>query len=223
MAHKEAEPEDLLGRVEPKTPGRVTLVVFEGEKDHFLRLAGWHHFLREELRAITRAKWLAKVHQMPDFPVALHIRRGDFKDARTPEDFVTKGALRTPARWFVECLKMIRKVAGFPVRAFVFSDARDHELAEVLDQENVFHVSTGSAIGDLLALSRARVLIGSGGSSFSAWASFLGQMPTVSYPGQSLGWFKLRNSNGFYVGELDPDSPSQEFLTQVKDILTQRP
>jgi hypothetical protein len=42
-----------------------------------------------------------------------------------------------------------------------------------------------AAITDLLALSQAKVLVGSG-SGFSMWAAFLGQMPSVWHPGQRL-------------------------------------
>jgi hypothetical protein len=68
-------------------------------------------------------------------------------------------------------------------------------------------------------LSKAKILIASGGSSFSAWASFLGQMPTISHPGQSLSWFKINNRNGYYVGEFNPTSPPQPFLEQIKSLI----
>jgi hypothetical protein len=48
------------------------------------------------------------------------------------------------------------------------------------------------------------VLIGSGGSSFSAWASFLSRAATISHTGQSLQWFKLDGSGDQSVTELDP-------------------
>jgi hypothetical protein len=103
--------------------------------------------------------------------------------------------------WFVESLSGIRDICGFDVPAFVVSDASDRALADLLHMEAVTRVDTGSAIGDLLVLSKARLLIASGGSSFSAWAAFLGQMPTVSYPGQSLGWFEIMPVLGQYIGE----------------------
>jgi hypothetical protein len=67
-------------------------------------------------------------------------------------------------------------------------------------------------------LARSQVLIGSGGSSFSAWASFLGEMPTVSHPGQSLLWFKARLRKGQFVGELDPAAPPDHLMRQLASL-----
>jgi hypothetical protein len=100
--------------------------------------------------------------------------------------------------------------------AFVVSDGRDEELADLLGEPHVRRAGIGSAIGDILLLSRARVIIGSGGSSFSAWASFLGERPIVTIPGQSPAWFHLQHANGAYVGDFDPDAPSPAFLEQVR-------
>jgi len=40
-----------------------------------------------------------------------------------------------------------------------------------------------NSVADLLAMTRLRLLICSG-SSFSAWAAFLGKMPTIWFPGK---------------------------------------
>jgi len=126
--------------------------------------------------------------------------------------------LRTPISWFIESLEYIRRIAGFPLKAYIVSNGKQEEFKELLSLKNVFFLNNRSAIVDLLILSKAKILIGSGGSSFSAWAAFLGQMPTITYPGQSLTWFNLTNKNGFYLGELDPRLPSPLFTQQIKDI-----
>ena len=95
------------------------------------------------------------------------------------------------------------------------SDGQPHELRELLDEPGVELVTPASPISDMLLLSRAEVLIGSGGSSFSAWASFLGGMPTVSHPGQSLRWFLKTINPTQFVGELDPGAPTPEFLAAI--------
>ena len=48
------------------------------------------------------------------------------------------------------------------------------------------------------------MLLGSGGSSFSAWASFLSRAVTITHTGQSLQWFKLDGSGDQCVTEFDP-------------------
>jgi glycosyl transferase family 11 len=146
--------------------------------------------------------------------VGIHVRRGDFVEARSEDDFIRRGGIRTPLDWFVQSIVAIRRMRGYAVPALVVSDAPDEALACLLQEEAVTRVDTGSAIGDLLVLSRAQLLIASGGSSFSAWAAFLGQMPTVSYPGQSLSWFKIVPLLGQYLGEWSHRTSTPQLLAE---------
>jgi len=52
----------------------------------------------------------------------------------------------------------------------------------------------------MIALSTAKVLVSSA-STFSMWASFLGQMPTIWFPGQLRQ--KLLLNKNLFEGELD--------------------
>lgn len=202
--------EDFLAR--PRTDLRDAIVVYEGARDCFRTLNGWNGFLYREIRSMTRKCWLDKVNQIGSIPIGVHVRRGDLSQ--------TKSA--TPIEWFIECLNIVRRAVGFPVKVVIVSDGSDEELKDLLGVKNVHRVACGSAIADLLVLSKAKILIASGGSTFSAWASFLGQMPVVSYPGQPLAWFKLINRRGLYVGEFDPTSPDGLFIDQVKAVLTHK-
>jgi hypothetical protein len=49
----------------------------------------------------------------------------------------------------------------------------------------VQRVDYGSGLGDMLGLSRSRLLIASG-STFSMWGRYLGQVPTIWHPGKLL-------------------------------------
>jgi hypothetical protein len=212
------EPEDL-GAHSNLGSSSCVLITFSGLADYFRRLLGWESFLYEQLLAITWPRWKLLAGQPLKGPIAIHIRRGDFATPQSPEELRTRGSVRTPLTWFVETLTAVRRAVADQVPAYVVSDGTRDELAGILQLKNVDLVRTGSAIGDLLLLARAKVLIGSGGSSFSAWASFLGQMPTVTVPGQSLSWFKLSNSGRRYFGEFDPVNPEYRFLDQVKTAL----
>jgi hypothetical protein len=66
-----------------------------------------------------------------------------------------------------------------PVR--IFTDGHEHELADLLRIPGVALQREPNDISDLLALSQARLIIGSN-STFSRWAAFLGNMPGI--------WFK---------------------------------
>ena len=220
VADKEPEP-DRFDYLKNETINIMTerIIVFEGDNSRLSKLNGWDQFLYEEIRAMTRYRWLKVVDRIQDVPIGINVRRGKgFTDPKSDTDFYTRGAVRTPLPWFVESLRVIREVLGFPAKAFVVSDGTEKDLKDLLSLENVVFLRPGCAISDLLVLSKARILIASGGSSFSAWASFLGQMPTISHPGQSLTWFKLVNRKGYYVGEFDPTSPPQPFIDQIQAL-----
>jgi hypothetical protein len=212
-ADRVPEPADLRDRVEGA--GRLSLVTFEGEGGQFTELAGYEGFLAQAIRAMTRASWLGVVDAAPMVPIGVHVRRSDFRRAAAAADYQSKGALQTPMSWFVDALRLIRKLRGRDEKAYLVSDGQPDELRELLAEPHVELVRPASPISDMLLLSRAEVLIGSGGSSFSAWASFLGGMPTVSHPGQSLRWFLKALHSSQYIGELDPSAPSAEFLASV--------
>ncbi|MFH1868864.1 MAG: hypothetical protein ABH843_07825 [Candidatus Omnitrophota bacterium] len=199
---------------------RDGIVIFKGVGDKFRPLNGWNEFLYNEILSITKECWQEEAERAEGIPIGINIRKTGFRQAERYEDFFTTGGLITPLSWFVESLKIIRKAVGFSVKAFVCSDAKKEELDDVLSMENIVFIKGSTAISDLLALSKAKVLIGSGGSNFSAWASFLGQMPTISHPGQSLKWFNVENKRGFYIGEFDTEHPEEEFIKQVRSIIS---
>jgi hypothetical protein len=213
------EPTNLENR--PDVSGSETVIVrFDGWRDCFQPLNGWDEWLAQELRAITRRRWLQEADSVPIVPVAINVRCGDFAVPKNPKELCTRAGVRTPLSWFIDSLHAIRQAAGADLAAYVVSDGTDQELGPLLACNNVFRVRPGSAISGLLFLARARVLIGAGGSSFSAWASFLGQMPTISHLGKSLAGFKLRNRRGFYLGEFDPANPNPAFLDEAAWLLT---
>ncbi len=197
-----------------------TIVTFSGPGNQLADLQGWEGLLLNELRAMTRPKWLALVDQRGAIPIGINVRLGnDFHQAQSTEDYYTKGAIKTPLKWFREALMSIRAACGFSAPAVVVSDGSEEDLRPLLELENVSFARPGCAISDLLTLAQSKILIASGASSFSAWAAFLGQMPAISHPGQPLTWFGLRNHHGYFVETFDPVAPDQQFLEQARTIL----
>ena len=66
----------------------------------------------------------------------------------------------------------------------VFSDGHEHELANIMAIDGVSLRREPNDVADLLALAQARLLIGSN-STFSRWAAFLGDMPSI-WPNNKL-------------------------------------
>lgn len=219
-AARVAEPARLDEPYERASASRNVIVTFRGAGSMLEGLHSCARSLLTSLRGITRQEWLEFADSVGSVPIGINVRLGnDFRTARSAEEYYTRGALKTPMSWFVEGLEWIRSTIGYPARAFVVSDGTREELEPLLRLDNVEFIRPGCAISDLLILSRSQVLMASGGSSFSAWASFLGQMPTISHPGQPLTWFGLSNSQGRYVGEFDVALPNREFAKQVGAVL----
>lgn len=213
FSKKIPEPE-IFNQPLKSRPVNNTLFQFKGPKGCFLNLNGWQDFLYNEIRLITCEKWLKKIDGYSEIPIGIHIRRGDFGK------LISEGGRSIPIIWFINSLKTIRRFIGCDIKAYVSSDGKKEEIQEILNEPNVSLIKTGSAIGDLLTLSKSKVLIVSP-SSFSGWASFLGQMPTIAHPGHSLTWFNLtNNSKGLYLGEFDPQKPNNIFLEQAGKILS---
>jgi len=215
-AQRRKEPENLSESPQ-KTSGKNALVTFEGVQPYFRDLNGWSGFLGEALTAITRERWLEQMRRIPAPPIGIHVRRGDFRRPLPSDDFRTSGGLQIPITWYVESVKALRRILGVSLEVRVFSDGTLEELQELLQLEGVSRGDTGSAVGDLLGLSKSKILIASG-STFSAWASFLGQMPTLCYPGQLLSYFHLKNGQGRYIGDFDPAAPSEAAVRSLHEM-----
>ena len=192
-----AEPFDLS--LPPKSEsGIVDFISLEG---NFATLAGHNALLQAALLRITR-KQLRPRDALP--PIGIHVRRGDFAAGNTVGSATFGGCVQTPLAWYRDLLRGIRQTVRADLAAFVVSDGRDHELAELLNEPNVSRVDRGCALADLWALSQAKVILGSGGSTFTGWGSFLGGAPLALVPGQSLEWLGFHTHQDAWRGNVDP-------------------
>jgi hypothetical protein len=109
--------------------------------------------------------------------IACHVRMGDFAAPASLAE-LNSGApnKRIPLSWYAGILARLKK--EYPKKPLlVVSDGHAEELRDLLTIGAELH-PTRSDIGDLLALSSASILVGSN-STFSQWAAFLGNMPSV--------------------------------------------
>jgi hypothetical protein len=213
------EPEILGVPYVFKTDNKDVIVIFSGYEHYFAPFNNWYDYLYKELRLITKFKYLKLADSFGDIPIAICVRCGnDFGEPVIINGKLQKGQ-KTPLTWFVRCLNIIRNEVKYSCKAVVISDGTHRQLEELLSLENVQLIRPASAISDLLVLSKASVLIGSGSSSFVAWGCFLGQMPSISHPGQSLLDWGIVPKKGQYIGEFDPSKPTEEFLSQVRVVL----
>jgi hypothetical protein len=169
-------------------------VMFRWNTCHnFTDLVGQQGYLRKRLSSVAMPSQLrfAQRYDGRDF-IALNVRTG--------KDFVSRSSGRsgyylTEKDWFVGALTEARRRYG-QLPAIVVSDGGRAQLQGILNEPNVELLQAPTAIADLLVLSKARVLLGSGNSSFSAWASYLGEMDTFSSKETPFSHFMLGDGRG---------------------------
>jgi hypothetical protein len=203
-------------------PENKMLVSFDGSNSHvFDDLWSHHAEITEDLCASVKKKWLPVTGMFKRPFLAINVRLGnDFKKIPEKSDFVgTGGYLQTPLTWYIKTLRELRKLIGTDMPAIIISDGTAAALKPLLDEPFTYLGSAPSAAGDLLILAKSKLLLGAGRSSFSAWASFLGKMPTISIPGSDLQSFHVsENLSEHYVGEWDGHSGNFQLESALKSI-----
>lgn len=187
---------------------------FSGLADYFGRLDGDGAWLRSELvrRLAPGRREALRPFEAGGF-LACHVRRGDFRPPTSAECRIRRGAEATPIGWFVRSVERARHRLGCPLRVVVASDGNDEELGPLLGLPDTERLDTGTASTDLLSLSGAAAILGSADSTFSGWASLLGDVPIATCPGRPFTALGLRSRAGRFVGELDPFAGEGEWDT----------
>ncbi|MBS1743300.1 MAG: alpha-1,2-fucosyltransferase [Bacteroidetes bacterium] len=193
LLHKNAflQCDDIPAAIKNIQSGTNSNILFRWNTCHrFDDLAPYRKLVLNTLKSITINKSLSFVepYSKKKF-IGLNIRTG--------KDFVQRssgknGFYLTEMDWFISALRMIRENMG-DLPAVIVSDGGKKELAAILQEPGTELVNSSNAIEDLLVLSNSTVLLGSGNSSFSAWASYLGAMDTYSSPETSFTHFGIRS------------------------------
>lgn len=162
------------------------LVVFRGWQGWFRDDLHPHRLLvRRRLESILTDRVRREIDSFPGpIEIAIHVRRGDMRNLVPPGHEMSEDNVVESEYYFLSVLRSIRREAGRCVSAWVFTDAREGELGDLRREDGVRFAGRRSAIADMLSMSRASLLIASSASSFSAWASYLGAMPTVWHRGR---------------------------------------
>jgi hypothetical protein len=164
-------------------PGSV--VEFRGMDDKFAPFRDDHELVYGELLKIAQPQHLRAFSDPDPAPIAIHVRRGDFVQRTNYTDMVSTDNSILPLEWYIDALRAVRSITGRSTPAWVFSDGTADELAPLLGLPAVRRMDYGSGLGDMLGLSRSRLLIASG-STFSMWGSYLGQVPAIWHPQKLL-------------------------------------
>lgn len=215
-----AEPKEASFAVDGIDTSAPGILIFEGHEAYFTRLNGHNDVVRESLFEITRPEHRPNPPSIGNHYIGIHVRRSDFNTPANEGEFLLRGGLRTPISWFVKVLRCVRSIASWTVPAVVVTDGEHSGIQELLREPDVVWTASRSSIADLLLLSQSKLIIGSGGSTFSAWASFLAKAPIITHPGTSLTWFNLKHDDRSFVATLDPDRESLgRFSLQLEQSL----
>ena len=190
------------------------IVLFRGMDGMFKPILAHNELIKKKLLEITDSRH--KVGLAMDFSdsISVHVRLTDFvKPTSIAAEQSGGHNQRTSISWFVEMVKQIRNATKRPMPVHIFSDGSDDELAELLTEPGTARLTTGSSIGDILALSQANILIASG-STFSMWASYLGRMPVI-WPVGQLRHLLYRQGEAMEI-EGVPGSPlPEQFISTI--------
>ncbi len=183
---------------------------FRGMGNLFVPFKKQQLYIKEELLKIINPHHLEKVKTFESNSIGVHIRMGDF--THSDEKMLRNGAwnCRLPIKWYQQIIKKINEKTDLPI--CIFSDADEEDLQEILKLKNCKSMHLGSAISDLVALSNCKVFVSSA-STFSMWASFLGQMPSIWFPGQMRQ--KLINDSSVFEGEIDYDDALPDSIIKI--------
>lgn len=164
------------------------VVLFRSRVDNDIRaefeaLRGSSDFLRGELTAMTRPKYRPERTSEPK--IALHVRLGDFGQATDEQLRGGMQNVRLPMSWYIETINSVRRALNSSIPVEVYSDGNEEELAQLFALTAIKRSAARDSITDMLSIADSTVLIGPG-SGFSLWGSYLGGVPRISYPGQTL-------------------------------------
>jgi hypothetical protein len=195
-----------------------TIVDFEGFEGCFDEIMTDY----EQVAALIYGNLCKKNQQALHYPygscIGVHIRLGDFARVSVTEVQQGRHDSALPVEWYARMISQIREAAGWQVKAYIFSDGTDQELAPVLALDGVERLTFGTSIGDIIGLAQTDFMIASG-SSFSMWARYLGRKSCICYPNQRKQQI-LTPEESEKEWEIDGAFP-EDLITKIQQVFPQ--
>lgn len=140
------------------------LIEVKGVQPYFKDLIAERDFIVENVLNLIHPFRLKEVHNFSfSRKIGIHIRLGDYHSSA-----------QKSLDWYLEIIRQIDFHTNCSYEFLLFSDGKIEKLTQLLSySQRIQHTHFGSSIADLVALSKCEFIIGSN-STFSAWASFMG-------------------------------------------------
>lgn len=177
--------------------GSGAVILYSAFQMRFGELVPYAEEIREEIVRNLSRKSAQGLEGDMSRCVNIHVRLGDFAVNNRALN-AGKNNMRIPVGWYAATVRKLKEILDGDIVFNVFSDGSDEELRELLRIEGVRRVFYGNSLADILALSRAPLMIASG-SSFSMWGRFLGQCSSISYPKQMKERVLKSDADGFEI------------------------
>lgn len=207
---------EVNGEKNVASKGKV--IEFTGMEGEFRPLMGGGNsrFIAEHLKSILQDRNRKALEFEPGNGICIHVRLGDFTRGGTKQSLKDGTPnMSIPIAWYAGLIKQIREAVTEEFPVYVFSDGSREELKALLELPGVERKSFETAIGDILAMSKAKLFIASG-STFSRWVRYLGQMNSINYPGQMKQELLEDDSDCF---EIEAEEVPEEYLKRIQGLL----
>ena len=147
--------------------------------------------------------------------IGVHIRMSDFRVLKEKEDFSKVGAVRTPLNYFITLINNIREVHGSDLDVEVFSDGHKHELDDILQLPNTKLAEEDSDLGQILHLSKSKIIILSAGSTFGQWSAFFSEAAIINHYQHFHSYIRDEKTNKkYFEGIVLPNETLPNLLLQ---------
>lgn len=185
--------------------------------DLFQDIKEYQPLIKSKLLKMIKPRILQSIVERPAPQIGIHIRLGDYESASASVESLIplkkEGVnvninVSTSLDWYIRVLQAIRSLVGWKIPATIFSDGNLSQLSNILELPEVSMSLASSSLSDLLTLSRSKIIIGSANSSFTSWASYLGQCPRIITSQRSFLYeaiFSQDIGNKIFEGGYDPN------------------
>lgn len=154
---------------EHKYNGEQNCVVkFSGHEEGMRFVLKHLDIVKSELLRITDSTINKRLDELPQRFIGVHLRLGDF----------ARIGFALDADYYRRAIRRALHVCGMDTPICLFSDAKDGQIPYLAAEFPTLEIMPKApALQDILSLSRAKVLVATNRSTFSAWAAVLGNMP----------------------------------------------